>query len=173
MEDRACGAWDDATRPWLLQTPIGVGATTQPGDSGGPVFLEEGDEWVQAGVHSWGDVNCQVTGGSTRIDTLMPWILEHVEAVHGTTDFCSINGDYENGLCDLYCDEVDPDCLEDTGMEDTGAAGEDPLAGGCACTNGPASTASWALLLMPLWLLIQRRSSAEQPANSSTTSASS
>ena len=42
VEDRACGAWDDATRPWLLQTPIGVGATTQPGDSGGPVLATVG-----------------------------------------------------------------------------------------------------------------------------------
>ena len=143
------------------------------GDSGGPVFLEENGEWIQAGVHSWGDINCQVTGGSTRIDTLMPWILENVEEVHGTTDFCSINGNYDDGLCDLYCDEVDPDCMEDTGGSDTGAEGEDPLAGGCACTSSSTPTsATWALLLLPLWLTIQRRSSDTHSASSNTTSVS-
>ncbi|HJL36554.1 MAG TPA: trypsin-like serine protease, partial [Polyangiaceae bacterium LLY-WYZ-15_(1-7)] len=52
VEDRACGAWDDATRPWLLQTPIGVGATTQPGDSGGPVLATVGGVEQVIGVHS-------------------------------------------------------------------------------------------------------------------------
>ena len=141
------------------------------GDSGGPVFLEEDGEWIQAGVHSWGDVNCQVTGGSTRIDTLMPWILENVEAVHGTTDFCSINQVYDDGVCDLYCDSVDPDCVEDTGDGDTASGGEDPLAGGCACTSSDPSPASWALLLLPIGLVIQRRSSDTHSARSSTTSA--
>ena len=43
---------------------------------------------------------CELSGhgGSTRIDTLMPWILENVEAVHGTTDFCSINQVYDDGV---------------------------------------------------------------------------
>ena len=135
------------------------------GDSGGPVFLEEDGEWIQAGVHSWGDVNCQVTGGSTRIDTLMPWILENVEEVHGTTDFCSINGHYDDGLCDLYCDEVDPDCVEDTGGMDTGATGESPVAAGCACSGGAGhAPGSWALLLLPLSWLFQRRCTEEAPS---------
>ena len=30
------------------------------GDSAA-VFLEEDGEWIKAGVHSWGDVNCRVT----------------------------------------------------------------------------------------------------------------
>ena len=134
------------------------------GDSGGPVFIEEDGEWIQAGVHSWGDINCQTMGGSTRIDTLMPWILEQVEAVHGTTDFCEINGDYDNGICDLSCDEIDPDCIEDTGGTDSGMEGEDPV-GGCACNqSGTPSSALWTAL-MPLALLVQRRYGVSAKAN--------
>ena len=35
--------------------------------------------------------------------------------------FCEINGHYSNGICEDFCDEVDPDCLEDTG--DSGLEG--------------------------------------------------
>lgn len=81
------------------------------GDSGGPqvVRLPDGrvEQWA---VHSWGDSRCMQLSGSTRVDVVMPWILEQVEAVHGSTDFCAINGYHANGACDDFCG-ADPECL--------------------------------------------------------------
>jgi len=92
------------------------------GDSGGPMFhLDDDGEWVQWGVHSWGDQNCNQLSGSTRVDKQLDFILEQVEAVHGTTDFCEINGLYENGICEDRCADLDADCVEelaDSGLDD-------------------------------------------------------
>jgi hypothetical protein len=123
------------------------------GDSGGPQFIEEDGRQIQVAIHSWGDLDCVSKGGSTRIDVVRPWILERVEEVHGTTDFCEINGHYDNGECEDFCDEVDPDCLEDTG--DPMDEGEDPVSA-CACGITPRS-APWAMLGLPLILLLRRR----------------
>ena len=85
------------------------------GDSGGSqlYFNEEWGEWVQIAVHSWGDENCTMTSGSTRTDLVHDWILETVVSVHGTTDFCDINGYYDDDECTTIsvCQEVDPACL--------------------------------------------------------------
>lgn len=85
------------------------------GDSGGSqmFFNEEWGEWVQIAVHSWGDENCTQTAGSTRTDLVHEWILETVERVHGTTDFCEINGYYDDDECTTIsvCQAVDPACL--------------------------------------------------------------
>ena len=62
-------------------------------------FNEEWGEWVQIAVHSWGDENCTMTSGSTRTDLVHDWILETVVSVHGTTDFCDINGYYDDDEC--------------------------------------------------------------------------
>jgi len=135
------------------------------GDSGGPQFIEVDGRMIQASVHSWGDAYCTQKSGSTRIDVLMPWLLEQVEAVHGSTDFCAINGHYDNGVCEDFCEQVDPDCVEDTG--DSGDPGEEP-AGACACTSTNRNP-SWPLLLLPLIGVLRRRA---QPASAKTVSAS-
>ena len=61
------------------------------GDSGGPqFFLDDAGRHVVWGVHSWADVNCRTESGSTRVDVdgVSQWLLDQVEATHGTTDLC-------------------------------------------------------------------------------------
>ena len=119
------------------------GANICSGDSGGPQFyINEGGTPVQWAVHSWGDADCVHSSGSTRVDVVADWLLEQVEAVHGTTDLCEINGLYGDGVCETDCDAVDPDCLED----DTGGEGGEPAGCGCASAGG-ASGLLWPLLL--------------------------
>jgi secreted trypsin-like serine protease len=81
------------------------------GDSGGPqvVTLEDGrvQQWA---VHSWGDQDCESVSGSTRVDVVYSWVTDQVEAVHGTRDYCEINGRYGDGVCDTFCEGSDPDC---------------------------------------------------------------
>ena len=121
------------------------------GDSGGPQFhLDDDGEWVQWGVHSWGDQDCAVMSGSTRVGKYADWILDGVEEVHGTRDLCEINGFYDNGTCDARC-ESDPDCAVDSG--DTGLAVEGPDEkgglGNCAVVPlGPGAALGLAGLLM-------------------------
>jgi hypothetical protein len=64
------------------------------GDSGGPQLDVREGRLVQFSVHSWGDSQCTVTSGSTRVDEDFDyeWILDQVEAVHGNRDLCEING---------------------------------------------------------------------------------
>ncbi len=138
------------------------------GDSGGPQFFpHDNGRFVQAGVHSWGDQDCVQVGGSTRTDVAVDWLLEQIEDVHGTDDVCEINGWYDDGICDDYCDEPDPDCEpagdDDTGDDDTAgdddAAGDDDDGGeACACSAAGAPAASTVLsLLVPLAALLRRR----------------
>ena len=89
------------------------------GDSGGPQYAMEDGRLVQWAVHSWGDENCEVQSGSTRTDVVAEWILDQVEAVHGTRDLCASNGLYGDGQCDAFCDGPDPDCLAQT-LADSG-----------------------------------------------------
>jgi len=125
------------------------------GDSGGPQFLEvEDGRPVQLAVHSWGDEDCESSGGSTRTDIAQDWILDWVEAVHGTRDVCEANGWYEDGFCDEMCDLEDPDCLPDEGDDDDTAleaedADEDAEA--CDCTS---STAPGQFSMVAAWLLV-------------------
>ncbi|MCP4806758.1 MAG: trypsin-like serine protease [Proteobacteria bacterium] len=123
------------------------------GDSGGPQFHLEDGEWVQWGVHSWGDQDCAVMSGSTRVGKYAEWILEGVEQVHGTTDLCEINGAYDNGVCDARC-PLDPDCIIDTGDgSDIDDEDDDEDPGNCAVAPvGPA-----ALLGLVGLLLLRRR----------------
>ena len=113
------------------------------GDSGGSqmYFNEEWGEWVQIAVHSWGDADCTQTSGSTRTDLVHEWILETVESVHGTSDFCEINGYYEDDECTTIsvCQSVDPACL----IEE-----EEPKMGCSSTTQSPWWLASVGLLLL-------------------------
>ncbi|MEC7946297.1 MAG: trypsin-like serine protease [Myxococcota bacterium] len=93
------------------------------GDSGGPQVVETEDgRYEQWAVHSWGDSGCLFLSGSTRADVVYEWVTDQVESVHGTRDFCEINGRYGDGVCDSFCEGLDPDCDEEDadGDEDDG-----------------------------------------------------
>jgi MYXO-CTERM domain-containing protein len=132
------------------------------GDSGGPQyhFNEDRGLWEQWAVHSWGDSNCVSQSGSTRTDLVSDWILEQIEAVHGTTDRCEINGHYDDGVCDDFCDSLDPDCMidpfEGTG-ETTSADDSIEASGGCACDSRGAGGAMWGMFAAVLIGVRRRR----------------
>lgn len=123
------------------------------GDSGGPQFhLDDDGEWVQWGIHSWGDQDCAVQSGSTRVGKYADWILEGIVEVHGTDDLCEINGFYDNGTCDARC-PLDPDCAEPLDSDPTVGGPDEPDKGGCAVVPlGPG-----ALLGLAGLLLVRRR----------------
>lgn len=104
------------------------------GDSGGPQYHEEEDgRLVQWAVHSWGDQNCAIESGSTRVDAQADWILAQVESVHGTTDACELTGSYDDGVCDATCEQLDPDCwLSWSDIVEMGS----PDPGGCSTVPG-------------------------------------
>lgn len=116
-----------------------AGANICSGDSGGPQFHEEPGLIEQWSVHSWGDTRCLVTSGSTRTDHVSDWLLEQVQAVHGTTDFCEITDRYGDGTCDPTCERVDPDCV--TSFADLVAMGGP---GGCDTAPGAGAGAAAA-----------------------------
>lgn len=105
------------------------------GDSGGPqvVELEDGrvEQWA---VHSWGDAQCLYLSGSTRADVVYDWVTDQVEDVHGTRDYCEINGRYGDGTCDTFCEGEDPDCVDTDAVADA----EDEGKGRCSSVSGVA-----------------------------------
>lgn len=123
------------------------GANICSGDSGGPQYhVEDDGTLVQWAVHSWGDVGCRVESGSTRTDVVAEWILDQVEAEHGSRDRCEVFGYYADGICQTDCDRPDPDCFVfDPPSFDAES--------GCGC-NGGVPVTGW--LLAPL-LLTRRR----------------
>jgi MYXO-CTERM domain-containing protein len=145
---------DELREQFMVSYATEDGTTICSGDSGGPQFIDVDGVWVQAAVHSWADADCVTYSGSTRTDLTWAWVLDEVEAYHGSRDLCAINGWYDDDVCELLCDEPDPDCFPDTG--DTGGGGPKP--GGCACSardtggNGLA-----ALVLLALGSLLRRR----------------
>ena len=51
------------------------------GDSGGPMVVRQGKQWVQAGVVSWGDTACTVPlkpGVYTRVSNYQSWIEKQI-----------------------------------------------------------------------------------------------
>jgi hypothetical protein len=132
------------------------------GDSGGPMFWQADDGRYHVwGVHSWGDQNCTQLSGSTRPDLFLEWLDGVVDEVHGTSDVCLINGWADDGVCDEFCDPIDPDCVIDEGDdddsagtgEDDGVGGDDDGGRGCGgCATGGSSS-----LLLGLPLLGWRR----------------
>ncbi len=126
------------------------GANICSGDSGGPQYHYDADTdtWEQWAVHSWGDQNCVSNSGSTRTDVAKDFILEFVEKVHGTSDFCVLADKYGDGVCDDTCESIDPDCILPPTDPSAGfaASGTSESKGGCN-TSGSAPAAIWALLL--------------------------
>ena len=139
---------DEFREQFMVSYATDDGTTICSGDSGGPQFIDVEGVWVQAAVHSWADSDCTHYSGSTRTDLTMDWVLDEVEAYHGSRDLCEINGWYDDGVCSTLCDQPDPDCFADTG--DTGG---EPKPGGCACTSSGTRTGSWlaAGLLLLGW----------------------
>jgi hypothetical protein len=128
------------------------------GDSGGPMFWEAPDgRWHVWGVHSWGDQNCAALSGSTRPDLYLDWLLSIVDEVHGSDDVCAINGWADDGVCDEFCDPVDPDCVPDEPADDDDSATGDDDDGGSLSGEGCRTGGAAWLLLMPLGL-VRRRS---------------
>ena len=127
------------------------GTTICSGDSGGPQFFDLDGVWVQGGVHSWADQDCATYSGSTRTDLVGDWILEQIADYHGTDDICEVNGWYDDEVCDERCEQLDPDCLDDTG--EGGGEGGGPKGCGCAADSRPVSL----LWLAPLVGLLLRR----------------
>jgi MYXO-CTERM domain-containing protein len=142
---------DDLREQFMVSYATDDGTTICSGDSGGPQFIDVDGVWVQAAVHSWADADCVTYSGSTRTDLTWDWVLDQVEAYHGSRDLCAINGWYDDDVCELLCDEPDPDCFADTG--DTGIG----PGGGCACSSGGQATGGWALLPLLLGLVLRRR----------------
>jgi len=128
------------------------------GDSGGPqYFIRPDGSLEQWGVHSWGDQNCSIVFGSTRTDVASDWILEQIEATHGTTDRCEIFGLYDDDECDTECDVVDPGChdnFEDYLMASTGMRIPGATSG---CATVPAGGATPAVGLAVLLMGLRRR----------------
>jgi len=146
------------------------GANVCSGDSGGPQFFEhENGRWIEAAVHSWADQFCEISSGSTRTDIATEWILDWIEDVHGSRDVCEINGWYEDGICDDFCDEEDPDCVEDPTDDDDDTSGDDDddvvsegdddeeeEGGGCECSAGRTGRGPIVLLLGLTSMVLRR-----------------
>jgi hypothetical protein len=85
------------------------------GDSGGPTFYfdEVRAQYVQLGVHSWGDQTCLYQSGSTKTDIISQWIFDYIEEIHGSRDICEVNGYYSDGVCTTLpdCLQEDPECI--------------------------------------------------------------
>ncbi len=108
------------------------------GDSGGPQVYWDGERWVQWAVHSWGDQSCLAQSGSTRVDTIAPWVLDQLEDVYGTRDRCEMWGLYNDGICDVDCPEADADCAVASDVD-----GEDAKKSGLGCMAARGATSIW------------------------------
>ncbi len=133
------------------------------GDSGGPQLGRVDDSlpddpttWPQVGVHSWGQSGCVGRSAATRVDNGLDWVLDQVEAVHGSRDLCEINGNYDDGVCDAWCDGPDPDCEEPVVTTEP--------AGGCA--TAPGSMPWWMALVALAGLWMRRSDAAARPRTS-------
>jgi MYXO-CTERM domain-containing protein len=118
------------------------------GDSGGPQMLQSDDGvWEQWAVHSWGYQGCGGLSASARADVAADWLMEQIEAVHGTTDLCEAQGLYTDDICDDTC-EADPACAVASAAE----APEDKA--GCSAT---ANAAGWGAFALAALVVAPRR----------------
>jgi secreted trypsin-like serine protease len=121
------------------------------GDLGAPLFgtSAEGAE-IQVAITSWTDAHCYRETWSTRVDTVLPWVLDEVAAAMGTGDLCELNGRYGDGVCDADCVAVDSDCEDADAPQDQAG-----IERACAAASGGGG--GWALGLGLLALGLRRR----------------
>ncbi len=125
------------------------GHNTCSGDSGGPLFVEQGGGWVQLAVTSFvypldpDDDACDGGGGENRVDAVLEWIAE-------TADLdIEIPGDDDDNSGDDDDDEPEESFLDEVDNR-----------GGCATSLGgrrnPPS-AAWLSWVLALWISRRRR----------------
>ncbi len=129
-----------------------TGANACWGDMGAPLLAAGPDgQPTQWAITSWTDAHCYRETWSTRVDEVLPWVLDQAEAVAGTRDLCELGGLYGDGVCDAACPTVDADC--DSGAPTVDADGEDER----GCASAGASPGILGLSLGLVGLLIRRR----------------
>jgi hypothetical protein len=130
------------TIPSSSQMPLEFEATTAPGDSGGPVLVQSGGEWVIAGVLSGGTTNTSVYGD-------ISWWT-------GTALFRdaieSAGGEFVGGLEILFPDGL-PDLVSSAGGDtlrvDINASPEDPVVPGSGTFHVDTGSGFQQLALVP------------------------
>ncbi len=130
------------TIPSSSSTPIEFEATTAPGDSGGPVLVQSGDEWVIAGVLSGGTTNTSVYGD-------ISWWT-------GTAVFRSqiesAGGDFTTGLDIAFPDGV-PDLVSPAGGDtlriDIVPSPDDPVVPGSGTFHVDTGSGFQQIALIP------------------------
>ncbi len=130
------------TIPSSSSTPIQFEATTAPGDSGGPVLVQSGSEWVIAGVLSGGTTSTSVYGDiSWWTGTAI--YRDAIEAA---------GGDFTNGLDILFPDGL-PDVVSSTGGDtlrvDIVPSPEDPVVPGSGTFNVDTGSGFQQIALTP------------------------
>ncbi len=119
------------------------------GDLGAPLFRTGPDgQEVQVAITSWTDAHCYRETWSTRVDLVLPWVLEQAAAVSGSDDLCALSGLYDDGTCDAACPQADIDCGNAEDPADEGESG---------CTTAPAGGGALALLAGLIGLAARRR----------------
>lgn len=78
-------------------------ASTCNGDSGGPLFLQQGGAWVFAGIHSRSDCDRQQI--AERLDVHVMDFVQPFTEEHEGAGSCAADG-----YCALGCEDADPDC---------------------------------------------------------------
>ncbi len=127
---------------------VSAGRAGCHGDSGGPAFGVGHDGAggeLLVGVTSFGDVNCELGGTSTRVDAYQAWIAERVAVLDPPT--CALDR-----ACVPGCD--DPDCLA---PEPAPGPGDPPAATGCSAGGAESGLAAIAGILAALAIASRRR----------------
>jgi secreted trypsin-like serine protease len=133
------------------------------GDSGGSLVLDG----TLVGVHSEGLLFMNEVPTLTvfsRVTAALPWILDEIEATHGTRDVCELNGWYGDGTCDPGCVTEDADCMTSASTSSGSTSGQPPPAdleteeddGGCAI-RPRSHRGGWIWILFALVALYRAR----------------
>lgn len=128
------------------------GHNTCSGDSGGPLFVDRGNGWIQVAVTSFvypldpDDDACDGGGGENRVDTVLPWIAE--------------TADLDIDIPDHGDDDDDNGGGDDDEPEES-FLGETDNRGGCATSvagrGSPPAAVAGISLGLGLWLSLRRR----------------
>ncbi len=121
---------------------------TCPGDSGGPLYVEDEGELYVVGASARGVTSTDKTCGDGGIYTLVPayldWIAERVE-IEDAPDSGGLEPDSE-GL-EPDAGEPEPSFEPEPDVDD----------GGCQTAPGPSYPLPWIALFALLWLAVSRR----------------